>query len=844
MNLKNIFKKQNVMPVAILGAICLVVAALMGAVNLITAPIIKKAEEQKVYDSLRVVLDGDFEQIDLPDNSPATATGLYKVTEGGSLVGHVVTLAAKGYAGTISLTVGIDKDGKVTKAVVTNQSETHGKAGMANYTDGFAGTDAETAPEVSTFTGATISSTAIKNAIIDALNTVSGNVVEEEEEVLPREESQIIDLAAAMIGEGAEVIDVTPEGTELVKRVYKDVEGSGYVAYVVVISPNYGTVETETLIYVGNNGKIKSVNKLVWKTSDAMYGYVPPTADVVDAFYAKLANNDLESFKEKFVATEENTEVEHVTNATSTTGRLVESILEALSVTTELIRLDMPRGEDAVIDLVKSMLGAGATVTNVTPSGTELVKRVYKDNGGNGYIVYVVVISPNYGTVETETLIHIGNNGKIKSVNKLVWKTSDAMYGYVPPTAEVVDAFYAKLANNDLESFKEKFVATEENTEVEHVTNATSTTGRLVNGLLEALVVTDELIKKDMPRGEDEILDLAEDMVGAGATFVNVTPDNSILVKRIYKEENRKGYVAYVVVISPNYGTVETETLIHIGNDGKIKSVEKLVWKTSDAMYGYVPPTEETVDAFYAKLADNDLESFKEKFVAAEENTEVEHVTNATGTTGRLVESVLEALTATVDLIKKDMPRTESEVISAASALVGGGATFTDITPKGTNLVRRVYKDNGGNGYVAYVVVISPNYGTVETETLIHIDNEGRIVGVKKLVWKTSDAMYGYVPPTEETVDAFYAKLAGNNSESFASSFTGEGAEHVTNATGTTGRLVESITEALDVVDEIIIANTAPNNAARIVGIVALALAVLCPIGLGIYTCIRRRKNI
>ena len=156
--------------------------------------------------------------------------------------------------------------------------------------------------------------------------------VEEEEETLPREESQIIDLAEAMIGEGAEVTDVTPEGTELVKRIYKDKAGSGYVAYVVVISPNYGTVETETLVYIGNNGKIKSVEKLVWKTSDAMYGYVPPTADAVDAFYAKLAGNDLESFKANFVATEENTEVEHVTGATYTSNGLVKSILEALTL--------------------------------------------------------------------------------------------------------------------------------------------------------------------------------------------------------------------------------------------------------------------------------------------------------------------------------------------------------------------------------------------------------------------------------------------------------------------------------------------------------------------------------
>ena len=182
MNIKSIFKKENIMPVAVLCAICLVVAALMGAVNLVTAPIIKKAEEQKVYDSLRVVLDGEFEEVALPEGAPATAKGLYKVTDGGELKGHVVTVVAKGYAGEIAITVGVDAEGKITKAVVTKQSETHGKSGMSAYPDNFAGKGADDIDEVETFTGATISSTAIKKAITDALNTALGNANAEPKE--------------------------------------------------------------------------------------------------------------------------------------------------------------------------------------------------------------------------------------------------------------------------------------------------------------------------------------------------------------------------------------------------------------------------------------------------------------------------------------------------------------------------------------------------------------------------------------------------------------------------------------------------------------------------------------
>ena len=651
MNIKSIFKKENIMPVAVLCAICLVVAALMGAVNLVTAPIIKKAEEQKVYDSLRVVLDGEFEEVALPEGAPATAKGLYKVTDGGELKGHVVTVVAKGYAGEIAITVGVDAEGKITKAVVTKQSETHGKSGMSAYPDNFAGKGADDIDEVETFTGATISSTAIKKAITDALNTALGNAnaePESEPEQLFRPEAEIETLAAALVGEGADLENVTPEGEKLdyVKRIYKDKGGKGYVAYMSVTS-QYGTAETETLVHIGNNGKIVAVNKLVWKTSDAMYGYVPPEAPVVDAFYATFAGKTLAQFKDAYVKADENDEVEHVTNATNTTNNLVASILEAFEQIDALIKLDMPRAEDEVESLAAALVGEGADLENVTPEGEkfDFVKRIYKDKGGKGYVAYVVVISANYGTVETETLVHIGADGKIAGVDKLVWKTSDAIYGYVPPTQEAVDAFYATFAGKTLTQFKDAYVKAGEGDQVEHITNATNTTGNLITAMLEGFEEIDGMIKRDMPRAETEVEAAAGAL--AGATIENVTPTDADYdyVRRVYSDGNG-GYVIYLVVISPNYGTPETETLIHLNNKGEIAGVNKLLWKTSDALWGYVPPTQEEVDAFYATFGGKNLDEFKAAYVKADENDEVEHVTNATSTTGRLIDSMLEAFEA------------------------------------------------------------------------------------------------------------------------------------------------------------------------------------------------------
>ena len=500
MNMKNIFKKENLKPVIVLLAICVVVAALLGAVNLLTEDIIEDNEQQKVFESLKEAMDGHITPIkNLPDGTPKSVTGMYEVRENASsdtLKGKIVTLVVKGYAGDISMTVGVKSDGTVSKVVITSQSESHGKAGMASYPDKFKGVGADEVGSVELFTGATVSSTAIRGGVADAIAAATGaGSSEPEEETLPKTDAELLSLSEALVGTGTTLADITPEeGNTYLKRLYK-ADGKGYVAYLLVISPEYGTPETETLIHFSNGGKILAVNKLTWKTSDAIYGYEPPTEETVNAFYDKLKGNTSASFAEKFIKAEgEDKEVEHVSNATNTTNRLVASIAEAFEFVDGLVRLEMPHEESEVIELSKELVGEGATLTDITPeSGRNYLRKLYKVAEG-GYVAYLVVISPNYGTPETETLIHFDNSGKIVAVNKLTWKTSDAIYGYEPPTEETVKAFYDKLAGNTSATFAEKFVKAEgEDKEVEHVANATNTTNRLVASIAEAFDFVDGL---------------------------------------------------------------------------------------------------------------------------------------------------------------------------------------------------------------------------------------------------------------------------------------------------------------------------------------------------------------
>ena len=625
MNIKKIFSKSNLAPVIVLSVICLSVALILGLVNMITSPEIERRNAAAVKESLSIVMeDGEFNSKpdELRADAPETVKAVYTEKNG---KGYVVVLSTnKGYTGKeIGITVAISTEGKIIKSVITKNEESIVPADlkpMGTYGNAYTDATADTVADV--VTGATVKFTeaAIKSALEDAFAYLDF-AGEESEEVLPRTDEEIISLSKTLIGEDVELTDVTPEDTETVKRIYRASGGKGYVAYALVISKNYGTVESETLIHVGSNGKIVNVNKLTWKTSDAMYGYVPPTEETVNEFYAKLPGKNSAE-----VGAMEKPDL--VSNATNTSTNVRNSIVEALTAVEALIAAEMPRTEDEIISLAKALIGKDVELDNVTPAETETVKRIYRASGGNGYVAYALVMSANYqGQVESETLIHVGSNGKIVNVNKLTFKTSDAMYGYVPPTEETVNEFYSKLPGKDSAE-----VGAMEKPDL--VSNATNTSTNVRNSIVEALEAIEVLIKNDLPTAEETIISLGKELIGEDVELTDVTPGGMEYVRRAYRASGDNGYIVYAVVINTAYNRVETETLLHIGNNGKIEGVKKLTFKTSDAMYGYVPPAEETVNAFYDRIIGKSASTIMD----------VDLVSNATNTSTALVNAILESI--------------------------------------------------------------------------------------------------------------------------------------------------------------------------------------------------------
>ena len=166
---KSDFWPEMARPFVILTVICLVVAALLGFVNSKTQPIIEANALAAAEQTRKSVLTAatSFEEIpEIPaDLAALGVTGIYK---GNDDTGYVVTAANKGYGGDVTVTVGLDSEGKILKAVADVSGETQGvgsKVGeMMDRFDGLTGG----AEDVQLKTGATFTSKAVRASVAAA----------------------------------------------------------------------------------------------------------------------------------------------------------------------------------------------------------------------------------------------------------------------------------------------------------------------------------------------------------------------------------------------------------------------------------------------------------------------------------------------------------------------------------------------------------------------------------------------------------------------------------------------------------------------------------------------------
>ena len=124
------------MLVIVLALICLVVAALLGLVNQVTAPAIAANTEKTIQDSLKVVLPADsYEKVEYDGGDITLDTGtvvpvlaVYQAGEEGYVV---ETNSPNGFGGAIDMMAGINSAGEVTGLAIITHAETSGLGSKA-----------------------------------------------------------------------------------------------------------------------------------------------------------------------------------------------------------------------------------------------------------------------------------------------------------------------------------------------------------------------------------------------------------------------------------------------------------------------------------------------------------------------------------------------------------------------------------------------------------------------------------------------------------------------------------------------------------------------------------------
>lgn len=312
MNVKNCLKKDNLMPIIVLAVICLIVAGLLGAVNMITKDRIASEEAKKITDSLYLVLpNASF--ADTPDKAPEggypeTVTAVYTDKNGG---GYAVTLkTTKGFTGgALSLTVGISTEGKIIGAVMTGYEDSLGKRDMEKSVVNLIGSEEGSVSSVELVTGATYSSNAVIGAVEDALAALGfasdeGYTAEE-----------ILTMAGELIGSTELTKENLVDAPSSVTELYKDASGKGYVARAVAAS-QYG-IRVDGLVAIDNDGKIIGVKILKWAHGEGV-GYT-------------------ETYEESFIGKTIDTlsETELIAGATGSHEDFKAAIVDAISVVSD-----------------------------------------------------------------------------------------------------------------------------------------------------------------------------------------------------------------------------------------------------------------------------------------------------------------------------------------------------------------------------------------------------------------------------------------------------------------------------------------------------------------------------
>ena len=159
-------KKDFIMPILVLTAICLIISGTLAVVNNLTSPVIEAAAAERAENARKEIIPEADEFIALELNElPETIAEAYVTANN---TGFIFIVNVNGYGGEIKIICGIDPDGRIIKSSVLSHSETQGLGTIVfDRAVDYEGAD-KNLEGIDLIAGSTITSSAYRLAIIYA----------------------------------------------------------------------------------------------------------------------------------------------------------------------------------------------------------------------------------------------------------------------------------------------------------------------------------------------------------------------------------------------------------------------------------------------------------------------------------------------------------------------------------------------------------------------------------------------------------------------------------------------------------------------------------------------------
>lgn len=179
-------KREALTNSIVLAVVLIVISLVLGALHNFLQPVISDMYENSLMGKMEELVPArSYKKLDIEFEKANSIISAYEAKNGLTLEGYCIETEANGYEAPVRILVGLDAEGSVLGVEILSMNETTGYGSRVNdktFLSQFAGKnkelnivrgEADTEEKISAISGATVSSTAVKNGVNNAIAAAS-----------------------------------------------------------------------------------------------------------------------------------------------------------------------------------------------------------------------------------------------------------------------------------------------------------------------------------------------------------------------------------------------------------------------------------------------------------------------------------------------------------------------------------------------------------------------------------------------------------------------------------------------------------------------------------------------